>query len=533
MDSLHKKHIDTLVKYGILIPFDQKLKLYHGRAKNISEQTEWKVSPIFKNSNNLTGNYNIYSISTLSTADFQTASDFAKKRATKNAIPEIHRIVTDDKDAMIYNQQFDFSNLSDKEKEEVMQAFEGLVDYKMTVLTPITFEYRRTGNIIFEALKQKRIENGSNLLTENDIENVYKKLANTEIHDYESPITYSIVYELASSINTNILFKYYPSELVHRYALENKDEIRNYISLNNINYPLNMNYIASVLSNSHIVGIKAKVNSLTLNKDITGFYIFDVDKVNTKKTMEEKYQDLFHNYHKISKLFNSFNLDKKLIEILHQDPEYIMNNLAYNSMFEKNYKTHDGNWEGFTIGQHTETVLRAFDDSYKNIPTEIKDIVKLAILTHDMDKGISRQKGLMGYEYQNQSANQFYDAINIPKKLQTILKFMISESQIYTSQYFIKQDKEGIVNLKKRCTEILNSLVHKPSSDMINGLMNMCIMLQTCDSGAYTRYGITRDEKTNCFYRNGNDRFTQTFKNPPDIASRKLILKVDNPLDKN
>lgn len=532
MDSLHKKHIDTLVKYGILIPFDKKLKLYHGRARATTEKGEWKVKPMFKNGGNSTGNYNVYSISTLSTADYQTAKDFAEGRAFRNATPEVHRIVTDDKDAMIFDYEYDLSKLPKEDKEEVMQAFKGLVDYKMTSLTPITFEYRRTGGIIFETLKQKRIENNTSLLTEKDIDDVYKKLANTEVHSYESPITRAIVYELASSMNTQVLFRFYPDKLIKKYALESKEENRNNMIINNIKYPLNMNYIASVLSNSHIVGVKAYIDSATLDRVITGYYIFDLDKVNTEKAIGDKHQDIFNCYHEISKLFNSFKLDKNLIETLHQSPEYIMDNIAYNSIFEKHYRTHDGNWEGFTIGQHTETVLRAFDDTYKDIPIEIQDILKLAIITHDMDKGISRQNGQRGYEFQNHSANKFYDILKVPKQLQNVLKFMISESQIYTSQYFINQEQKGMKSLQKRCTEVLKEITKKPSPDMIRGFMNMCIMLQTCDGGAYTRYGITRDETTNCYYRNGNDRFTQTFKEPTDLSSRKLVLKVDNPLDK-
>lgn len=532
MDSLHKKHIDTLVKYGILIPFDQRLKLYHGRARSSSEKGDWKVKPMFKNGGNSTGNYNVYSISTLSTADYQTASDFARERVFRNATPEVHRIVTDDKEAMIFDYEYDLSKLKKEDKDEVMEAFKGLVDYKMSTLTPIPFEYRRTGGIIFESLKQKRIESNTSLLSEEDIDDVYKNLANTEVHSYESPITRDIVHEIASSMNTKVLFKYYPDKLIQKYALEPKSENRNNMMVNNIKYPINMNYIASVLSNSHIVGVRADIDSATLDRVITGYYIFDLDKVNTEKAMGEKYQDIFNSYNEISKLFSSFKLDKKLLETLHQSPEYIMENIAYNSIFENYYRTHDGNWEGFTIGQHTETVLRAFDDTYTDIPVEIQDILKLAIITHDMDKGVSRQNGLRGYEFQNQSANKFYDILKVPKQLQTILKFMISESQIYTSQYFINQNPKGMDSLQKRCTEVLKEITKKPSSDMIRGFMNMCIMLQTCDGGAYTRYGITRDENTNCYYRNGNDRFTQTFKKPPDLASRKLVLKVDNPLDK-
>ena len=63
---------------------------------------------------------------------------------------------------------------------------------------------------------------------------------------------------------------------------------------------------------------------------------------------------------------------------------------------------------------------------------------------------------------------------------------------------------------------------------MISALYTISIIIQTCDSGAYTRYGITRDEKDNFKYYNGNDRFTKSMKLPTDLRGKKQRLVKPN-----
>ena len=85
-------------------------------------------------------------------------------------------------------------------------------------------------------------------------------------------------------------------------------------------------------------------------------------------------------------------------------------------------------------------------------------------------------------------------------------------------------------NLMTRARDVLSeSMGQSVSENDVAGLVRICEILQTCDSGAYTRYAVTRDEKRKVYYYNGNDRFTDSFQKPSDISKRKLRLK--NPED--
>ena len=74
--KLKKDSIDILVKLGQLIPFDDKLTLYHGRAKSYYESEEWRVKSDFNNAGNNTGNRNIQDIPVLYAGDKVDVSHF-------------------------------------------------------------------------------------------------------------------------------------------------------------------------------------------------------------------------------------------------------------------------------------------------------------------------------------------------------------------------------------------------------------------------------------------------------------------------
>ncbi len=63
--------------------------------------------------------------------------------------------------------------------------------------------------------------------------------------------------------------------------------------------PINRDYIARFLRSNHIVGLKTKVNSATLDKDISNTILFDLKKVNTVdkvKDMEKSFKLVFGNF---------------------------------------------------------------------------------------------------------------------------------------------------------------------------------------------------------------------------------------------
>ena len=95
----------------------------------------------------------------------------------------------------------------------------------------------------------------------------------------------------------------------------------------------------------------------------------------------------------------------------------------------------------------------------------------------------------------------------------------------YTSAYFIWHNLDAENMLKERCFEVIqDAFDRQPTEAEVGGLVSICKVIQNCDSGAYTRYGVTRDKRRRVFHKNGNDRFTQSFHEPTDLKKRSQHL---------
>ena len=128
-------------------------------------------------------------------------------------------------------------------------------------------------------------------------------------------------------------------------------------------------------------------------------------------------------------------------------------------------------------------------------------------------------------------AKEFCEYYNMSEAGKNILVFAIVEGQKYTSAYYIRKNQEALEMLKQRGKEVLaENLKREPTEAEVSGLVSVCKIIQACDSGAYTRYGITRNEKTGEYYRNGNDMFTKSFHTPTDIRKRaQHMIEPDEP----
>jgi penicillin-binding protein 1A len=80
-----------------------------------------------------------------------------------------------------------------------------------------------------------------------------------------------------------------------------------------------------------------------------------------------------------------------------------------------------------------------------------------------------------------------------------------------SSQSAVAKQKQQISkNMQKACKDVLKqSLGINPTDMEVAGLQKICIILQQCDSGAYTRLATIRSN--GIYYTGGNDRFTQSF----------------------
>lgn len=512
-----------LVHLGYLIPF-KKLNLYHGRAKPKSETRKWRVFSNFNNAGDATGNRNLNKIPTLYLAEKPVAQQFAKVRANESgAEPEIHKIVAFKDDALLFNKQFNFSKLTKGQKQSLSYAIEDLLVHDVSELSPVKFEnrkyYVRTEEYIRKYLKKSR----KRFVSYEDI--------NTITQDLKDVPT-NLIKQIAGTMNvtelmrTN-LYTCIKSFLAYSNRLKSQDE--------NI-FPIEWSAIANWLEKYNIIGVKDLIVSATINKTVEAYSIFDEEKINTENFVNQRKQVLNRKFNDFSSVIKDFSKNSIVCKGFEDfSPEEIMKFIKSNPKYKKLYDLDAGLWEGFSIGEHTETTLRVLEDSYKNeLPKEMKPFMSVVLLAHDLGKGVAIKNGCSVYLETQNYIQELCNDLKINDKSKKLMEFLILESQNYTTDYYFRKNKDSFNQLIFKSKQVLKETTgEKPTNGMVEALCSLAVILQTCDSGAYTRYGITRDQENNFKYFNGNDRFTASMKEPTDLRRKKqrLIRPNDDELE--
>ena len=541
-----RESIDFLISVGILIPY-KNLSLYHGRSAIYDKEgEEWQVNSRFNNSDNSTGNKNVNAITALSTASKELAQEFADKRNTKfyylkgkkvdTSKSRIYKIISTDKSALIFNSKFDYSKLTSEQRLKVVSALRVMTNYSLSSFAPVKFEDRENYIMVYEALKKETISSNQNFVTFAIIEKVYAQLV-AEGKNVDK----NLLIGVGGAFNTKKMLTINPSYVANKYTLEKDPELRNSIadySSSQQNGPLSMEYFASWAYNNHIIGSKTSILSVTAGREIENYIIFDTKKINTEKAVGDKMQRIVRKYSEIENLLGEFSTNKQLMsELAGANAENAVSVMA-NHGFGEPYKLSAGVWEGFSVGEHTETVLRVFEDSFNDeISEKIKPFMKFVILAHDIGKGYAFQKYGKNKDYEKISTREFcekylFDGCKVKDNIKDLVLFTINEGQdimanIYLPHLRANLTKEQLEEQKKKmvtaCQNLLkDALGREPTMGEVFGLISVNKILLTCDGGAYTRYAVTRDSKTGMYYRNGNDRFTKSYKVPDDIRGRSI-----------
>ena len=556
--------VDVLVRLGALIPAES-VTLYHGRASKPEEVDNWQVDVSYQNAGKQADHNNLNIVNGLSTSpSLEDASKYARGRArdlnqiaAENGgieaqyVPEYYEIKPESSGLYIIN-NFDFkpSKLSAEELKEYYLAFNVFINYEPTELAPVKFEHRRTAGAVYQLLSERLTQKmndydagvgAERLLSKIDIEN-----AQSELFQMGFQIDLStLATEIAGALNARELLAVNPGELVSRLAFRDnraKDEIEEgsiRIKASDgktYKVPVNSEYVSSWLTNNHIIGVSKDV----FDTGINNCFMFDLEKINTKKALGDKLQSIIQEFGEFSKLTENAFEDENLTKFLESSsPEETMEVFRADPKFKMYFDFWSGVWERFSIGEHTETTMRVFEDSFaRTTPKEIAPFVKMALACHDIGKGLinnsmmnARNKLEAIDEETTRVAGEFCDYFGMNENLKNMLIFAIVEGQKYTSQYYIHKRTDALEKLKKRCSEVLaENLKREPTEAEISAFVKICKIIQNCDSGAYTRYGITRDEKTGKYYRNGNDMFTKSFHTPTDIRKRaQHMIEPDEP----
>ena len=118
---------------------------------------------------------------------------------------------------------------------------------------------------------------------------------------------------------------------------------------------------------------------------------------------------------------------------------------------------------------------------------------------------------------------KLFDEFLVHPDVQKIMHFIIEESQDYTTRLYVRHESDANEELKKECEKILLKTTRtKPSENLVNGLINICKILQTCDSGAYTTYGVVKNQRTGIYHYGGNASWAKGFKKPDDLSHGRL-----------
>ena len=517
---------NKLIDYGVLIPMEN-LDLYHGRVNE--DGSTWQVDPSFANYGNSTGNKNVFGVSSLSVASSEIANQFAiaRMRKTKGS-SEIHKIVSEKgKQAYIYNYQFDWKSISEEDSRTLRMALNTLSNYTISKLDPAKFEEKDECKNIFTFLKSyfSKHQHGE-YITYNEITEAKEEYEKAYGHS-----SLDIYYKLVGALNARKLFINNPNYIINKFTFTKGYTNRETIHIDQGNGviedgPLNIQYISSWLKNNHIIGVQADIDSATLDKEISACFLFDKSKIGTESQIGDRQQAILNEYGELSLLLENFsglgNMDKLLRE---QSCEDVTNFFRKNNEINQLYEVVPQHiWEGYNIGEHTEAVLRAFENTYEDkVPTEILPFIKTIILSHDLGKGtVDRSKEK---EENAKQSRHLFNQMQIPENIQELMLFVINESQQYTSDYYINKNVTSKYMLRNACTRKLQEVFGKASEGMIEGLVSICNMLQNCDSISYTRYGTIRDSKTGTYYHGGNSKWTMGARLlPEDISARAAEL---------
>lgn len=523
-DAETLRAIETLKDLGFLISLSD-LEAYHGRAASDQEENEWVVNPTFRNGANASGNNNVNARSALYTSDKNIAKEFASKRTDYksnwgNFSEEIHRIVSADSDATIIDSTFSPQHLNALERVRYEKAISALL-LPATEGSPLPFEKSELPQEFRNVVQNIALSN--RFVGASEMDTIAKATGTDE----------DIVLQIISALNTRLLIKQKPGDLLNDY-MSNPSDI--FIDEYGSQTPINAEYLESVLRESHIVGVKQHVYSATLDRKlITSYSFFDLQKITTPNALEKEREEINEKYGAIVAPVQKVGITDsaepqpviKRLTDLHASPSALVDDATKVEGYEQIYDSDVGNWEKFTLAQHTETVLRIFDENFADkLPVELLTPMRLALLVHDIGKPIAAARGEkhLQKQYNIGQAEDFMTKLDINQKMRKFILAIIGDSQRLVFDIYIRGAGEPqTTQLRELAATTMSEFTGSPvvSKQEIDGFIEMCKILQVCDGSAYTSMAVTADKDKGVYFRN-YPSFNSSFAEPVGLGSRDI-----------
>jgi len=567
-DAEHFRALDILKQVGLLVPVSD-VETYHGRLGSNNEESAWQVDPSFSNGSNDSGNSNVNNRSTLYTGEKQVAEDFAQERV-RDAIDsvlrrkhneqvkgytaeqkqawlerltqeekdanrrqvaedfraEVHAIVSVDPDAAVLDFGFDSAKLGDEDKVRYKKALKDLL-IPMTEGSPVGFAHKDEVPQFAEAVNRLR----KSFITTEDAATIAA----------ESNIDKATAEQLAGAYNSMQIAAINPVYLVSQLIKNKHNIVTDAIKVDGENQeiPLNLEYVERYLRLAHIVGVKQSVSSATLGRTITSVSIIDLERTKTAETHETErrttWQKLGGAAGALSKLLPVEGMPRDQLHALltdtHAKPEKLVSAARLIEGYDDIFAADAGNWEGFTLAEHTETVLRNFDENFADkIPVEFLAPMRLAILSHDVGKPIATAKGEkhLQKKYNVLQADDFLTKAGVGERLKGILLAVIGEGADLAYKIDIRgAGKVAEAELESLARDTLSKFGTGDDVDgQIAGFVEMCKMLQISDGGAYTSMAVTSRSGGRGKHRNAPS-FNSSFAQPASLGKRSISVRTD------
>lgn len=265
-----EKHINFLKKIGFLIAYNS-LELYHGRRQETNE--DWFVRSDIDNSFDKNRN-NIMGIPCLCVASYAVAESYAKGSSFDDPSKmKIYEIVSTDENALIINEKFNINKLSENDVLKFYQAIQSLTSGALK-------SYLNTLNsseLVLAEIDKK--SNEYELISEVGEAEIYNRMISNG-----KRVSKDLVNKVVGAINSQINFQHLPMMTISSYVFDTRKK-RNSVPSGGQKYPINQDYIRSILDRNNIIGINKKAFSGSNDYIV---YVFNLSKVQDAEKVPEQ-----------------------------------------------------------------------------------------------------------------------------------------------------------------------------------------------------------------------------------------------------
>lgn len=434
---------------------------------------------------------------------------------------ETHQITSADSDAMVIDLGFDETKLDKLSLAQYQKALETLL-VPVTEGSPMRFEARDAAGSFSKLIRTE--QKGTILASE-----VHEVATKIGVDDKDA-------LQLAGAYNAYRYMSRYPVKFAKALLYNSSDIIMETVHIRgqDAEAPINLEYVQRLLRNAHIVGVQQQVDSATVGRSISSISLFDLEKTDTVADIERDRNEVWRRLGALAEgvqgmvpaeLATTQPLLREL-EDAHAKPEKLVDGAMQVAGYNQIFEASAGNWEGYTLAEHTETVLRNFDENYaEKVPVELLAPLRLAILCHDIGKPAASARGEKHRqkEYNLAQAKDFLTKLGIDTRLQGLIIAAIGDGADLAYRLDVVGDRDTApLAMKQFATDTMQQFfgTETVSNDQIRGFVNICRILQQCDGGAYTSMAITR-RTGGGRYRNAPS-FNATYAQPTGFGRRTI-----------